>query len=100
MVEETLDPAGALGLNDSEFPKSCPRRQFLLGVDVLEMLVDRGDRFLKQLGDLPLRQPERLLVDAQLQSDRSVGRGVEDQAGWVVGRIVVRCHEDAAPQRC
>lgn len=65
VVHEPFDRPGTLGLNYPEFPDSCLRRQFALGKAVVTVFVDRPDVFLEQLGDVPLRQPKRLVLDPQ-----------------------------------
>lgn len=79
MVHEPFDRPGTLGLNYPVFPDSCLGRQVALGKDVLDVLVDRPDVFLEELGDVPLRQPQRLVLDPQLEPGRAVRRGVKHQ---------------------
>ena len=79
VVHEPLDHPRALGPNYPVFPDSCVGRQFAVGKDVLEMLVDRPDVLLEQFSNLTLRQPKRLVVDPQLEPRRAVRGCVEHQ---------------------
>jgi hypothetical protein len=79
VVHEPFDRSGALGLNYPVCPDSCPGRQFALRKDVLNVLVDRPDVLLEELGNVPLRQPKRLVLDPHLEAGRAVRRGVEHQ---------------------
>ena len=68
----------ALQSNYSEFPNSCPSRQFALGVNAFQMLVHGRNRDLEQLRDERLCQPERLILKPALDARAAVLRLVED----------------------
>jgi hypothetical protein len=65
-------------LNYPEFPDSCSPLQFALFKDVLDVLVDRAHVLLEQLGQLPLRQPDRLVLQPHLNARPVVLRLVKN----------------------
>ena len=66
MIDEPGHLPGAFGLNYPEFPDSCLRRQLPFVIDVHEVLVNGLHRDLEQVGDEPLREPNGLAVQADL----------------------------------
>ena len=67
------DLPSSLVLNCSEFPNSCSLGQFLLFVDMLDVLADVGFAGLEKLYKLGLRQPHRFILYADFQFDGFVG---------------------------
>lgn len=83
MVNFTLDLPCALQLNYSEFPNSWVSLKLALIVHTLNMLIDRGYNFLKQLCQSPLAQPDGLVEELDLNACLSVCRSVEQKLGAV-----------------
>ena len=71
----------ALRSNYSEFPNSCPRRQFSLGVDAFQVLIYGWNRHLEQFGNERLRQPQRLVFETALDAGAAILRLVQDDFG-------------------
>ena len=83
VIDQARYLAGALGLNYSEFPNSCPGVQFTLVVDVPEMLVDGRHRNPKELSDQGLREPDRLILEAAFDARPAVFGLIKDHfAAW------------------
>ena len=72
VVHQPFDLPGTLVLNYPEFPDSCPRGEFTLLVDVLEVLVDGADVLLKQVGHELLREPDSLVLKPALDARLAV----------------------------
>jgi hypothetical protein len=81
--------AFSLGSNYPVGPDSWLSGELPLVVDVHEVLVDRADVLLEQLGHQGLREPDRLALEAALDTRSSILSLVEDQLapGRVVRRI-------------
>ena len=101
----------AFPANYPEFPDSCRLGQLVFLVDILQMLVDRPNVLLEQLGDLCLRQPDRLVlktaVDARstilglIEKNLAFGRKQGHRHGecpdaFLVTASRVGCHADFA----
>jgi hypothetical protein len=57
-----LHRAATFNLNCTEFPNSCPRRDFPVLHEIGEMFIDGGDRDLEQLGHEFLHQPDGFIL--------------------------------------
>src|SRR5438045_687340 len=77
----------ALGTNYPEIPDGCLPREFTLGVDVLQMLVDGAGVLLEKLADERLCQPDGFILKPALDARLPVLRLVEDQRGWAGGFV-------------
>ena len=86
MLDEPADLPVPLDSNYPEFPDSCPRIQLPFLVDVLQMLVDRPDVLLEQLGDQGLRKPDRLLLEAAFDACSTVVGLIEENLSAGRGR--------------
>ena len=60
--------AGAFGLNYSEFPKSCPNRNFPMFVKIRQMLVNCRDTHFKKRGHELLAKPNGLILHADFDA--------------------------------
>jgi hypothetical protein len=88
--------AHSLCSNYPEFPDSCLSAQLALVEEVHEVLVDRPNILLEQLGDLGLGEPKRLALEAALEARSPVLGLIEEElrgrlgsvagASWVHGR--------------
>jgi hypothetical protein len=54
--------------NHPEFPDSCLAAELALVEDVHEVLVDRADVLLEQVGDQRLREPDGVVLEAALDA--------------------------------
>jgi hypothetical protein len=68
-------------LNYPEFPDSCPPLQLALFKDILNVLIDRSHVLLEQFRQLPLRQPDRLVLQPHFNARTVVLGLVEDDLG-------------------
>jgi hypothetical protein len=66
-------------LNDPEFPDRCRRVDLSFLEDVPEVLANRSEVLLEQLGEKPLRQPDGPAVEADLDAAAPVLPRVEHQ---------------------
>jgi hypothetical protein len=67
-----------LGLNYSEFPKSCLRGKLFFLKDSLQMLVDRRNADLKEFGHELLSQPDAFILKPTLDPGSSVLSLIEE----------------------
>jgi hypothetical protein len=63
VVDRPGDLPRAFGANYPEFPDSWSGKEFPLLVNVLEVLVDGADIFLKKFRDKRLREPDGLVFE-------------------------------------
>jgi hypothetical protein len=77
--------ATTLQLNYPEFPDSCIGFQLPFVVDVYEVLIDRFDRYLVQLCDHPLSEPDGFAVEPYLKPEGSVA--VDNDLAFAWGRL-------------
>ena len=68
----------AFGTNYPEFPDSCRGVEFILRVDVLQVLVDCSNISIVELSDQRLTEPDTLLFESTFDSSSAVSRLVED----------------------
>jgi hypothetical protein len=73
--------------NYSEFPNSCHCRQLSLVIDAFQMFINRRHRYLKQLRDKCLRQPDRFIFKTALNTRPPVLGLVEDDFGLGQGFV-------------
>ncbi len=66
MIDGAGNLAISLGLNYPEFPDSCRLIKFTLFVNVDQMLIRHFHRYLEQVGNHPLRQPDCLVRESYL----------------------------------
>lgn len=96
MLDLAGDLASALLANYPEFPEGCRPVELAFVVDVLDVLVDRADVLLEELGQQRLRQPERLALEATLDARPAVLGLLEDETGAGLGGVGKgrggRCH--------
>ena len=65
--------SSTFSLNCSEIPNSCPLLEFFLLKYISNMLADISLARLKQLNNLRLSQPDRLVLQTHLKTDRTIG---------------------------
>jgi len=65
--------SATFGLNCSEIPNSCPLFEFFLLKYICDMLADISLARLEQVNNLRLSQPDRLVLQTHLKTDRTIG---------------------------
>ena len=100
VIDLTRHLAGTLGLNCSEFPKSCVRADLTLLKDVLQVFVDGWNRDLKQPCHQLLGEPDGFILVAHFQPVPA-GLGGENKklSGGVADVLFVGHKVEAASRR-
>ena len=80
--------------NYSEFPNSCPCRQFSLVIDAFQMFINRRHRYLKQLRDKCLRPPDRFVFKPALDARSPLLGLIKDDSGLGQGFVTHGGRED------
>jgi len=89
MLDRPTDSATSLDLNYRGILGSCFFGELALCADVLEVQPDVVSRRVEQLGHLLLREPDRFMVEADVEAHLTVRKLIEDDLAAVVLRSLV-----------